>query len=123
MNLTKNFTREEFDCSDGTIVPLLYKQNVIELAQNLQVLRDYLNEAIYVSSGFRTKKYNKQIGGVDDSQHLEAKAGDLSVKSLTPLQLAKTIEKLIAKGKMKQGGIGVYKTFVHYDIRGTKARW
>ena len=33
------------------------------------------------------------------------------------------IEKLIKEGKMKQGGIGIYKGFIHYDIRGTKARW
>jgi len=24
---------------------------------------------------------------------------------------------------MTEGGIGIYKGFVHYDIRGTKARW
>jgi len=24
---------------------------------------------------------------------------------------------------MKEGGLGLYNTFVHYDIRGTKARW
>ena len=24
---------------------------------------------------------------------------------------------------MKEGGVGLYNGFVHYDIRGTKARW
>jgi hypothetical protein len=24
---------------------------------------------------------------------------------------------------MLQGGLGLYDSFVHYDIRGTKARW
>jgi uncharacterized protein YcbK (DUF882 family) len=32
----------------------------------------------------------------------------------------KTIKSL---GKMKQGGLGTYPNLVHYDIRGTKARW
>ena len=30
---------------------------------------------------------------------------------------------LIKEGKMKEGGIGIYSTFVHYDVRGWKARW
>jgi hypothetical protein len=33
------------------------------------------------------------------------------------------IENLIAQGKIIEGGVGIYPTFVHYDIRGTKARW
>jgi len=24
---------------------------------------------------------------------------------------------------MKQGGLGLYDSFVHYDVRGVKARW
>jgi len=33
------------------------------------------------------------------------------------------IEDAISNGEMLQGGLGLYDTFVHYDIRGTKARW
>ena len=29
----------------------------------------------------------------------------------------------VIPGFMLQGGLGVYNTFVHYDIRKTKARW
>ena len=124
MKLTKNFSRQEFDCKDGTKVPDNLLNNLKELAENLQVLRDYLNTPVSITgSGYRTPSHNKKVGGASNSQHLYAKAADINAKGLTPKELFRTIENLISLGKMKQGGLGLYKTFVHYDIRGTKARW
>ncbi|SMG35469.1 YcbK family protein [Sphingobacterium psychroaquaticum] len=124
MQLTKNFTREEFDCKDGTQVPVQFLDNVRTLAINLQVLRDHIGEPVLITgSGYRTPAHNKAVGGAPLSQHLTASGGDINAKNYTPKKLAAVIEKLIAEGKMKQGGIGVYPGFVHYDIRGTKARW
>lgn len=121
--LTKNFALNEFACKDGTPVPKELQANAMELAKNLQVLRDYINAPIHLSSAYRTPKHNKAVGGEDDSYHLKAMAGDLTTKKYTPKQLKAIILKLIAEGKMKQGGIGLYKGFVHYDIRGWAARW
>lgn len=124
MKLTTNFSLQEFDCNDGTPVPEEFYGNVQELANNLQVLRDALDVPVLVTgSGYRTLKHNKKVGGAKSSKHLTASAADISVKTLTSKQLSAEIEKLIATGKMKQGGIGVYPGFVHYDIRGNKARW
>lgn len=124
MKLTKNFTREEFDCKDGTIVPAEYLLNVKEVAENLQALRDYLGVAVTITgSGYRSPKHNKKVGGAKFSQHMTASAADINAEGYEPKQLAEVIELLILKGKMKQGGIGIYPNFVHYDIRGTKARW
>lgn len=123
MKLTENFNREEFDCRDGTKVPAQYMDNVKELAKNLQVLRDFIAEPVRVNSGYRTSGYNKRVGGKVFSQHLQAKAADITAKSYTPKELATKIERLIRAGKMKQGGVGVYPGFVHYDIRGRAARW
>ncbi len=123
MKLTENFNREEFDCRDGTKVPAQYMDNLKELAKNLQVLRDHIGEPIRVNSGYRTPAYNKRVGGKSASQHLQAKAADITAKSYTPDQLAGIIKGLIGSKKMKQGGIGVYPGFVHYDIRGRAARW
>lgn len=124
MKLTKNFTRQEFDCKDGTIVPAKYLLNVKEVAENLQALRDYLEVPVSVTgSGYRTIVHNKKVGGAKNSQHLTASGADINAEGYDPKQLAEVIELLILKGKMKQGGIGVYNGFVHYDIRGTKARW
>src|SRR5688572_1351777 len=95
--LTENFNINEFACKDGTPVPDELECNVIVLAQNLQVLRDYLGERITINSGYRTPEYNKRIGGAPNSQHPKAKAADITAKSKTPRQLANIIEKLIAE--------------------------
>lgn len=123
MKLTKNFTREEFDCRDGTRVPDDLFCNLCLLVTNLQTLRDEIGIPLFISSGYRTKRYNKAVGGAKSSQHLLAKAADLSVKQLNPLQLAAVIERLIKEKKMLEGGVGVYRGFVHYDVRGIRARW
>lgn len=120
--LTKNFHSSEFDCKDGTPVPENLMCNVRELAVNLQVLRDDLDSPIHVISGYRTPSHNKAVGGAKYSQHLKAKAGDLVHRQLTPKQIHARIENLIKAGKMKDGGLGLYKTFVHYDV-GPVRRW
>jgi len=123
MKLTANFTLREFECNDGTTVPEKYISNVNKLAYNLQVLRDELKKPIHINSGYRHTAYNKRIGGAKFSQHLTASASDITVRDITPKKLARTILKLIKQGKMNEGGVGLYNGFVHYDIRGTKARW
>ena len=123
MKLTENFTLEEFGCADGTPVPKSLHGNVTLLAMNLQELRDELGEAVHINSAYRTPTHNKKVGGKPNSEHLKATAADITTRSKTPKQLASFIEKLIASGKMKQGGLGIYPSFVHYDVRGRKARW
>lgn len=123
MLLTQNFNLEEFHCRDGTPVPPEFMGNVRELAANLQVLRDDIGEPIHVNSGYRTPTYNKKVKGKKASKHLKAQAGDITAKNYTPKQIAARIERLIKAGRMKQGGIGIYPGFTHYDVRGTKARW
>lgn len=123
MMLTENFSLKEFECNDGTTIPEKYISNVKELAQNLQVLRDEIGLPISINSAYRHPEYNKRIGGAKFSQHLTASASDIVVRDLTPKKVARTILKLIKNGKMKQGGVGLYNGFVHYDIRGKKERW
>jgi len=123
MRLTKNFKLSEFDCKDGSEMPSQLLPNVFELAESLQELRNVLNTPIKINSAYRSLEHNASIGGTNSSQHLFAKAADIVVKGKTPAQVATMIKLLILQGKMKQGGIGIYDTFTHYDIRGYKARW
>jgi len=119
--LTKNFHRSEFDCKDGTVVPLKYKNNLIKLATNLQVIRDSIQDShkwsIRINSGYRTERYNKAVGGAKYSQHLTASAGDLFQEKYTPLGFYRHIESLIKQGKIHNGGLFLYNNFVHYDVR------
>ena len=124
--ITKNFSLEEFKCKDGSDIPNDVIPNIIELANNLQVLRDAIGKPITINSGYRSPKYNAKIGGVKNSQHVKGKASDLRVAGVTPKELALIIEGLIEQGKIKQGGIGVYPTFTHYDTYfdgKNKRRW
>jgi uncharacterized protein YcbK (DUF882 family) len=123
MRLTKNFSLSEFDCKDGSEIPSQLLPNVLELAESLQELRDFVGVPIKINSAYRSLEHNASIGGTNSSQHLFAKAADIVVEGKTPAQVATMIKLLILQGKMKQGGIGVYDTFTHYDIRGYKARW
>jgi uncharacterized protein YcbK (DUF882 family) len=117
------FKISEFDSKDGTEMPSDVKVNVIELIDNLNVLRQELGSPLFVNSGYRSPEHNKSIGGSLNSQHLTGKAADIRSNEYTPKQIKEKIEELIKVGKMKQGGLSAYNTFVHYDIRGNKARW
>lgn len=123
MRLTKNFTQREFRSRDGAKMPLDVLENIKELACNLQVLRDLLGESIKINSGYRSEAHNKAVGGVKTSKHTKGLAADIRVKDLDTDDLYLLIESLINEGDMKEGGLGVYDTFVHYDIRGARARW
>ena len=123
MKLTKNFSRSEFDSHDGSDMPQDVLLNIQKLANQLQVLRDAIGLPIRINSGYRSPAHNKLIGGVSNSQHLLGKASDISVEGMIPKKVAEHIEKLICSGDMLQGGLGIYNTFCHYDIRKTKARW
>jgi uncharacterized protein YcbK (DUF882 family) len=121
--LTNNFTLQEFNSKCGRDIPNNVLPNIIQLAKNLQVLRDAVGKSISITSGYRSPQHNKKIGGAKDSQHVKGMAADIKVAGMTPKEVALVIEGLIESGKMKQGGIGIYPSWVHYDIRGTKARW
>jgi len=121
--VTTNFFWDEFKCHDGTPVPQEFHKNVIDLCNQLEILRLSIGKEIHINCGYRTLAHNEAVGGARNSQHLVGKAADITVESISPRQLHDHIEMLIREGKMIQGGLGLYPTFVHYDIRGTRARW
>lgn len=132
MQLTKNFKLEEFEVAHSAAengfsifvnkVPDYLIQDVTSLAMNLQKIRDEIKEPIKITSGYRMPLYNKKVGGSKGSYHTKGLAADL-ITDISPKDLKDVIEVLISKGEISQGGIGLYKTFLHYDIRGYSARW
>ena len=130
--MTKNFKRQEFECKGTcdkckkqTSMPLEVYENVIKLAGQLQILRDYVGRPVRINSAYRCVQHNDNVGGSKTSQHIYGKAADITIQSLKPIEVFAIIEDLIDMGHMLQGGLGLYekKGFVHYDIRKTKARW
>lgn len=123
MKLTDNFNLSEFRSKDGANFPKDVFKNIQELANNLQVIRDNIKVPITITSGYRSPSHNAKIKGARNSFHVKGMAVDLQARGFTPKDLAAAIEFLIDSGAIKQGGIGIYRTWVHYDTRGTKARW
>ena len=123
MQLTNNFSKIEFESRDGAVMPSEVLENIKELAKNLQKIRDHFGQAIHINSAYRSLEHNQKIGGKPNSQHVLGKAADIAMRNFTPEQIVLELEKMISNGEISQGGLGLYNGFVHYDIRGTKARW
>ena len=122
MKLTKNFSIEElnkhnFDMPDEVL------DNLKMLAVQLEIIRAHFNAPIRINSGYRNLEYNRNIGSKDTSQHVLGTAADIVVSGVSPDDVADAIEFLINTGMLKEGGVGRYNSFTHYDIRGSRARW
>lgn len=87
MNITDNFTLEEFIHSDtavaksiknepGTRERLAMMNLCVKL---LQPLREAIGKPISINSGYRCPELNKAVGGVLTSQHVKGEAADLSI--------------------------------------------
>ena len=102
--LTKNFTGKEFAC------PCCGKQHIaMELVYMLQDLRDIVDRPIYISSGYRCKKYNKIVGGYAKSKHMEGLAADIEAIGMAPKRLAELADESFPR-------IGIYPNHVHVGI-------
>lgn len=124
MVLTENFDLSEFESKDGSSMPSDVRQNIIRLANALQVIRDYFNSPIMVTSGYRSPEHNATISGAaTNSQHIHGKAADIIVSGRTAVEMYEGIEYLISQNRIPEGGLGLYSNRVHYDIRGYKSRW
>lgn len=116
--ITKNFTRNEFQCSCGCSAQMVDEL----LVQKLQAIRTVYDVPLKITSGYRCVKHNAAVGGTKSSKHLYGIAADVKdpTGKLNPVQLA-----IIASCTF--GGVGVYwygsAAFIHVDVRNTKATW
>lgn len=118
---TEHFSRRELDCHCGCDAPPSVEKNLTALAIELERLRKQLgNVPLHINSGYRCPAYNKKIGGAPQSQHMLGKAADLSGRTVRPLQIRDAASVVPS---FRAGGIGLYDTFCHVDIRPTIARW
>lgn len=113
--LSENFKVKEFACNDGSDTVLISD----ELVDLLQKIRDHFRVAVTINSGYRTSAYNKKVGGVSNSQHVKGTAADIVVKGVDPLTVGQYVEYIMPD----HGGIGVYQTFTHVDVRSNRSRW
>lgn len=60
-------------------------KNLVRLTEFLQVIRDELHLPIIVTSGYRSKEVNEQVGGVSSSYHCKGLAADIKCKDMDKL--------------------------------------
>ena len=113
--LSTNFKVKEFASKDGSDAVLVAPR----LVMVLQSLRSHFCAAVTINSGYRTPQYNAKVGGVAHSQHCYGMAADISVKGHAPAEVAAFARTLMPDW----GGVGVYDSFCHIDVREAKANW
>lgn len=140
MKITENFSREEFACKDKAKTPYPCKwidSRLFPLCQALEKIRAKLCKVcngeikIKINSGYRTPEYNAhpKIKGSKNSLHMKGLAVDFRVVSnefasfITIKQVHSIIEAMIQTKEIPDGGLGLYKSFIHYDQRGKHSRW
>ena len=109
--ISKNFFYHEFYCQ-GKEPPGIYKDNIINIATELQKLRSLLNKPIRVNSGWRCAAHNKLMGGASNSQHLIGKAADCRIIGFPNNEVG-----YFACRYTNCNGIGIGLSYTHLDIR------
>ena len=113
--VSANFRVREFACKDGSDPVFIHT----ELAEILQKIRNHYKKAVIIVSGYRTPSYNKKCDGASFSQHLYGMAADVMISGVSPEDVAQFVETILKD----RGGIGIYSTFTHIDVRTKKSRW
>jgi uncharacterized protein YcbK (DUF882 family) len=113
-DLSRNFSRSEFECKCGCgeaeVSPFL-----IEV---LQRLRDILGVPITVTSGRRCAKHNAAVGGAKNSQHLLGLAADIRAEGWTAKDLLRVLRVLVRANALYVGyAYKISKNAVHIDVR------
>lgn len=114
-SLSAHFKVREFACSDGAD-PVFISPELVDVLEKIRV---HFGKPVTINSAYRTPAKNKAVGGATYSQHLYGIAADISIKGVTPKAVAEYAEKLLPS----TGGIGIYSTFTHVDVRKVKSRW
>lgn len=113
--LSTNFAVKEFACKDGSDAILIAPR----LVMVLQSIRSHFGKPVTINSAYRTPAYNEKVGGVEQSQHCYGTAADITVKGVTPQTVASYARSLMPDW----GGVGIYSTFTHIDVREERADW
>jgi len=107
---------------------LLYK--TLELMQSLDT-NGHNQSGFYIRNGHRHPTYNELIKGASKSRHIKGQAVDIIIQDINNDGRSNQEDKSIVYDLLNkeiianQGGIGRYPgtMSIHYDVRGTRARW
>jgi uncharacterized protein YcbK (DUF882 family) len=127
--LSKHFTVEEFDCHNGARVARRDYDGLAYLCRTyLEPLRKKYGP-VHVNSGLRTERYNASVGGANGSYHVYGQhdgndqAADIVCARGRPTDWHRTANTIRQRKRSGKGGLGLYPTFVHIDLRDYASNW
>ncbi|WP_244598196.1 D-Ala-D-Ala carboxypeptidase family metallohydrolase [Pseudohoeflea suaedae] len=90
-----------------------------QLVRTLKSIERHYGKPVVVTSGFRSPRHNRKIGGARNSRHTSCEAADIQISGVSKWDLAAYVRSLPGRG-----GVGTYchTRSVHVDI-GTKRDW
>lgn len=115
--LSPNFTRKEAASKDGTAIPSNLRRKAQRHAFHMERVRHIEGRPIGILSWYRSPSHNASVGGVSNSQHLQARACDPA----TPIKPA-TAEKVFANGAIGYQS-RADNTVRHVDSRPERVRY
>ena len=97
-----NFTMSELIYSNKAIKKNINNTPDVEALDNmllliasvLQPIRNAIKKPMIITSGYRSPKLNKIVGGKPNSQHLTGQAVDFTIKGLKPKQIVEFIKNM-----------------------------
>jgi uncharacterized protein YcbK (DUF882 family) len=120
---TSYFARERKGVKNS-LPPRRIWKNIVPALRIVDELRDSFGKPCRILSSYRSPDYNKAVGGVSSSQHLEFTALDIAFNGISPQRVYDRLLEWRRAGKFV-GGLGLYLSsgFVHIDTRGRNATW
>lgn len=95
MQLSEHFSYEELTYTDHRTFDNTPNDkeldNLVRLAEFLEIVRSILGKPIIVNSAYRSKAVNDAVGSKDTSQHRTGCAADIRVPGMTPDKVVKAI--------------------------------
>ena len=97
-NNVEHFKKSEFACKCGCG----FDEIDLKLVKLLEDIREHFGgKPLYISSGCRCAKHNKQVGGVQGSRHVQGKASDIYIQGVSTQDLLNYCKQLVAVGKAR----------------------
>lgn len=115
----KHFKRSEFACKCGKYCNGFPVEPDEKLVRFLDGLREKFGVPVTITSGVRCRQHNANVNGASRSQHMLGNAADIKVRGVDPVDVYEYADEEFGKS----GGVGLYKSFTHVDVRSTKSRW
>lgn len=93
-------------------------ENLKKVMYILDMVRVYIGKPIFVNSGYRCKKLNEMVGGVQNSMHTKGLAADFRTKEKEDINI---MFEFLRKNQKELKIIELinYKTFIHMGVSET----